>query len=75
MVFSDELSYVSNNGKEYICKTCDTALMRGSLPKQAKSNGLELCTAPPELSDLNALRAETDLPSCAIYENDCITFW
>ena len=45
----------SNDGKEWICKTCDRALIRGSMPLQAKANGLQLCEVPPELSGLNAL--------------------
>ena len=54
-VFSNEHSYVSSNGKQWVCKTCDGALSRGNLPVQAKANGLQLCTIPTELSNLNAL--------------------
>ena len=54
-VFSADLSYISKDGKEWTCKTCDRALMRGSMPLQAKANGLQLSNVPPELSDLNAL--------------------
>ena len=54
-VFSANLSHISNDGKEWICKTCDRALARGSMPLQAKANGLQLPEIPPELSDLNAL--------------------
>ena len=54
-VFSADLSYISKDGKEWMCKTCDRALMRGSMPLQAKANGLQLSNVPPELSDLNAL--------------------
>ena len=36
-------------------KTCDRALKRGSMPLQAKANGLKLCEIPSELSGLNAL--------------------
>ena len=54
-VFSADLSYISTDGKEWICKTCDRALMRGSMPLQAKPNGLQLREVPPELSGLNAL--------------------
>ena len=54
-VFSADLSYISSDGKEWICKTCDRALMRGSMPLQAKANGLQLREVPPELSGLNAL--------------------
>ena len=51
-VFSTDFSYISNDGKEWIGKTCDRSLVRGSMPLQAKANGLEV---PPELSGLNAL--------------------
>ena len=54
-VFSNEHSYVSSDGKQWVCKTCDGALSRGNMPVQAKANGLQLCTIPTELSDLNAL--------------------
>ena len=39
-VFSADLSYISNDGKEWMCKTCNRALIRGSMPLQAKANGL-----------------------------------
>ena len=51
----ENLSHISNDGKEWICKTCDRALARGSMPLQAKANGLQL-PEPPELSGLNALK-------------------
>ena len=54
-VFSNEHSYVSSDGKQWVCKTCDGALSRGNVPVQAKANGLQLCTIPTELSNLNAL--------------------
>ena len=54
-IFSDDLCYITSDGKEYMCKTCDRTLKRGTLPLQAKANGLQLCEVPPELSGLNAL--------------------
>ena len=51
-VFSSNLSYISFDGKQWVCKTCDRMLKCGNMPLQAKSNGLQL---PPELSGLNAL--------------------
>ena len=54
-VFSSDLSHISSDGKEWVCKTCDRALARGSMPVQAKANGLQLLQIPPELSGLNAL--------------------
>jgi hypothetical protein len=50
-VFSADISYISNDGKVWICKTCDRALVRGSMPLQAKANGLQLSDVPPELAD------------------------
>ena len=54
-MFSADHCYVSYDGNEWVCKTCDRALKRGVMPLQAKANGLQLCNVPPELSDLNAL--------------------
>ena len=48
-VFSANLNHISSDGKEWICKTCDRSLTRGSMPLQAKANGLQLCEVPPEL--------------------------
>ena len=54
-VLSADLKYISCNGNIWICKTCDRSLKRGSMPVQAKANGLQLSKIPAELSDLNAL--------------------
>ena len=54
-VFCANLSRISIDGKEYMCKTCDRVLTRGSRPVQAKANGLQLSDVSPELSGLNAL--------------------
>ena len=54
-VFSADLTYISCDGKKWMCKTCDRTLKRGSMPVQAKANGLQLSEIPPELSGLNAL--------------------
>ena len=32
--------YVTSEGKQWVCKTCDGALSRGNLPVQAKANGM-----------------------------------
>ena len=50
-----EHAYVSSDGKQWVCKTCDGALCRGNLPVQAKANGMELDSEPTEMSCLNAL--------------------
>ena len=54
-MFSADLSYISFDGKQWVCRTCDRTLKRGNMPLQAKANGLQLCQMPPELSSLNAL--------------------
>ena len=46
---------VSAQDKQWICKTCHSALKRGVLPAQAKANHLNLDDIPIELSDLNPL--------------------
>lgn len=54
-VFCAEHSYISTDGKQWVCKTCDRALTRGNMPLQAKANGLQLNAIPPELNSLNLL--------------------
>ncbi len=54
-VLSDDQLCTSFDDNYWICKTCDGALSRGKMPVQAKCNGLELSTIPPELSCLNPL--------------------
>ena len=54
-MFPSQNSYVSSDGKQWVCKTCDGSLSKGNMPVQAKANGLQLCSIPPELSNLNAL--------------------
>ena len=34
-VFSSNYRYISNDGNEWVCKTCDRALKRGVMPLQA----------------------------------------
>ena len=63
-VFSADLSYISFDGKQWVCRTCDRTLKRGNMPLQAKANGLQLCQVPPELSRL----------ICAFYENGGIAY-
>ena len=50
-----EHAYITSDGKQWVCKTCDGALCRGYLPVQAKANGMKLDSEPTELSCLNAL--------------------
>ena len=53
LVFSNE--YVCSDGRQWVCKTCDRQLKNGTLPVQAKANGLALSDIPSELSNLNLL--------------------
>ena len=54
-IFSATHTYISSDGKQWVCKTCDAALKRGNLPLQAKANELQLCPVPSELANLNML--------------------
>lgn len=54
-LFRDNYRYVSSDGKQWMCKTCDSALSRGNMPLQAKANALQLCAIPVELSNMNPL--------------------
>ena len=49
------MEYVCTDGSQWICKTCDRTLRNGTLPVQAKANGLHLTAIPPNLSCLNSL--------------------
>ena len=40
-VFCVEYSYICNDGKEWICGACDSALSRGKMPVQAKANNFK----------------------------------
>ena len=37
-----EHSYSSTDGKQWLCKTCDSASSRDNMPAQAKTNNLQL---------------------------------
>ena len=41
LVLGEKLLYASFNSAYYICKTCDCALSRGSMPIQSVANNLE----------------------------------
>ena len=53
LVYSFE--YVCADGRQWTCRTCNVHLKRGSLPVQAKANGLTLPNVPNELCDLKPL--------------------
>ena len=54
-VFCADYSYTSSDGRQWLCRTCDSSLLRGKMPVQAKANNLQLDPIPEELSTLNAL--------------------
>ena len=54
-VTCNEFLHVSCDGKQWVCKTCDGALIRANIPLQAKANGLQLPSIPNELSTLSTL--------------------
>ena len=54
-LFPPSLLYTSAQQKNWICKTCDSALKRGNMPTQAKANNLVLEPIPIELRDLNPM--------------------
>lgn len=54
-MFSAHIVCISSDGEEYMCKTCDRALVSGFISLQAKANGLLLCEIPPEFCCLNSL--------------------
>ena len=65
-----ENAYVSKfDGKEWICRTCDSSLSRDVLPKQAKANGMELDNEP------DGSREKVDIIACTLYENGSIANW
>ena len=45
----------SFDGKEYVCKTCHSKVLKGNLPCQAVHNNLYVDEIPPELSALEKL--------------------
>ena len=49
-VFHLEYSYISVDGKQWVCRTCDSALSRGNMLVQAKANCLQLDPIPDVLS-------------------------
>ena len=53
LVYSFE--YVCTDGRQWICRTCNIYLKRGSLPVQAKANDLAVYSVPNELCDLKPL--------------------
>ena len=52
-IFATE--YVCSDGSQWICHACNQQLKRGSMPVQAKANGLALPNVPTELCNLKPL--------------------
>ena len=50
--FNSKQSY---DGKEYICKTCHSKVIKGKLPCQAVCNGMNVDEIPPQLASLEKL--------------------
>ena len=48
--------YISNDGNEYMCKTCDHLLKRNALPTQSVGNGVKLDEVPPKLKKIMSWR-------------------
>lgn len=54
-VLCAEHNYISNDGNQWLCCACDSALSRGNMPVQAKANNLQVDEVPIQLSTLNSL--------------------
>ena len=54
-VLNEKYRHVSDDSKEWICRSCHNAMCRNNVPVQAKVDGLELARIPNELKDLNTL--------------------
>ena len=67
-VFSTEDDYVSSDGEQWVCKTCDGALRKGNMPLQAKANGLQLCPIPSQLSSLLFFKAKITLMTKGLHQ-------
>ena len=52
-IMIEPFMYTSTDNRIWICVTCDRALKRGKMPRQAKANKLELDTVPSQLAELN----------------------
>ena len=49
------IEYVCSDGSQWICHACNQQLKRGSMPVQAKANGLALPNVPTELCNFKPL--------------------
>ena len=63
-VFRDAKSF---DGKEYICKTCHSKVLKGNIPCQAVCNNLYLDEIPQELSSLQKLE-QILMPKRIVFE-------
>ena len=62
---------VSAQDKQWICKTCHSALKWGRLPAQAKANNLNLDDIPAELSPLETCLISLQIPFMKIVVLSC----
>ena len=57
-VLNEKYRHVSDDSKEWICRSCHNAMCRNNVPVLAKVDGLELARIPNELKDLNTLELQ-----------------
>ena len=55
LVLDDKFKKVHNDGKIYICVTCDSSLKKNKIPVQSQANGLQLDNIPEELNSLTEI--------------------
>ena len=57
-VLNEKYRHVSDDSKEWICRSCHNVMCRNNVPVQAKVDGLELARIPNELKDSNTLELQ-----------------
>jgi len=55
-VFAPKFQKVRIDNEEYVFHTCDRATKTGTVPAQAKANGMDLAPVPEVLQELNELK-------------------
>ena len=73
-VLCTECHYTNFDGYQWICCTCNAALIRGNMPAQAIANGLRLSDVPPELLCLNALEISPTIRKTEVYPWTCYKY-
>ena len=74
-VFSADLSYISFDGKQWVCRTCDRTLKRGNMPLQAKGQWFTVVPCASRAFQPKCIGTQIDLPACTFYENGGIAYW